>query len=161
MSKAIRVVIADDHALYRHGLAEVLRRDGVEVLAEVPNGDAAVAAALRTDPNVVVMDLNMPGVSGIEATRRLLAAAPGIRVLVLTVSAQGEDVADALRAGAVGYVLKDAPVEEIVAAVRAAAADRPIVSPRTRALTEPTPSTAPARRRGHRARRPRWWGPAA
>ena len=161
MSNAVTVVIADDHTHYRHGLAEALRRDGVEVLADVPNGEAAVEAALRTVPDVVVMDLNMPGVSGIEATRRLLGTAPWMRVLILTVSAQGEDVADALRAGATGYVLKDAPVEEILAAVRVAAAERPTGTARTTAAATHREPELPEPRRRPRLRWRDWWGSVA
>lgn len=152
--KIITVVVADDHPLYRHGLVDLLRRDGIEVLAGVPNGDAAITAVLEFRPDVVVMDLNMPGVSGLEATRRLRAADSSVRVLVLTVSAQDEDVAEALAAGAAGYVLKDAPLEEIVAAVRATASSTEpvpervstISTPRDRAVASPSPSPSPRRR---------------
>jgi DNA-binding NarL/FixJ family response regulator len=143
----LRVVIADDHPLYRHGLADLLRRDGIVVAAEVPNGEAAIAAAVQSEPDVVVMDLNMPGLSGLDATRRLAAEAPAIRVLVLTVSAQDEDVADALRAGAIGYILKDAPVEDIVAAVRAAATGHAPVSGRIEALPADRAPAGPAQQR--------------
>jgi DNA-binding NarL/FixJ family response regulator len=150
--KAITVVVADDHPLHRHRLVDLLRRDGIEVLADVPNGAAAIEAALRHRPDVVVMDLNMPGVSGLEATRRLVAADPGVRVLVLTVSAQEEDVAEALTAGAAGYVLKDAPVEEIVAAVRAAAAGTSTDSRRLPALVAEPGLPSPRRRWFHFSR---------
>jgi DNA-binding NarL/FixJ family response regulator len=146
--KVITVVVADDHPLYRHGLVDLLRRDGIDVLAAVPNGDAAIAVALEFRPDVVVMDLNMPGVSGLEATRRLVAADPSTRVLVLTVSAQDEDVAEALTAGAAGYVLKDAPVEEIVAAVRATASRRePLPERVPRVSTQPDGAVASSPRR--------------
>jgi DNA-binding NarL/FixJ family response regulator len=124
------VVIADDHPFYRSGLADMLRRSGIDVVAEVSNGAAAIGAVAETSPDVVVMDLNMPGVSGLEATQRLLDEAPDRRVLVLTVSADDTDVMDALLAGAGGYVLKDGPVEEIVAAIEAVARGGSVISPR-------------------------------
>jgi DNA-binding NarL/FixJ family response regulator len=123
------VVIADDHAFYRTGLARMLRQTGIHVVAEVANGEAAIRAAEETAPDVVVMDINMPGLSGIEATWRLTAQSPGTRVLVLTVSAEEDDVADAIIAGASGYVLKDGPVEEIAAAIHAAAAGQVVIEP--------------------------------
>jgi DNA-binding NarL/FixJ family response regulator len=128
--QALRVVIADDHPFYREGLARLLRKSGIEVVGEAPNGEAAIRAAEETAPDVVIMDLNMPGMSGVEATRRLIERAPGCRVLVLSVSAQDEDVTKAMRGGAAGYLLKEAPVDEVVAGIKAAAADRPLVSPR-------------------------------
>jgi len=118
----LRVVVADDHPFYRRGLARSLTASGVTVVAEAPSGAAALQAVRETSPDVVVMDLNMPGVSGLEATRQVLAEAPETRVLVLTVSAQETDIADAIAAGACGYVLKDRPVQEVIAGVRAAAA---------------------------------------
>jgi DNA-binding NarL/FixJ family response regulator len=126
----LRVVIADDHPAYRAGLARMLRVNGIDVVAEVSNGDAAIHAVEEHAPQVVVMDLNMPGLSGLEATRRLVDAAPGTRVLVLSVSAQADDVSEAIEAGAHGYVLKDGPLEEVLAAIRAAAAGQAVISPR-------------------------------
>jgi DNA-binding NarL/FixJ family response regulator len=127
----MRVVIADDHALYREGLARLLRKLGVEVVGEAPDGDAAVRLVERTAPDVVVLDLKMPGVSGLEATRRLTGNATPSRVIVLSVSAEESDVTEAIAAGASGYVLKDEPVEEVVAGIRAAAAGGARISPRT------------------------------
>jgi DNA-binding NarL/FixJ family response regulator len=118
----LRVVVADDHPFYRRGLTRSLAASGVDVVAEAPSGAAAVQAVRDTVPDVVVMDLNMPGVSGLEATRQVLDEAPETRVLVLTVSADETDLTDAIVAGACGYVLKDRPVQEVIAGVRAAAA---------------------------------------
>lgn len=118
----LRVVVADDHPFYRRGLARSLTASGISVVVEAPSGAAAVQAVRDTLPDVVVMDLNMPGVSGLEATRQVLEEAPETRVLMLTVSAQENDVVDAIAAGACGYVLKDRPVQEVIAGVRAAAA---------------------------------------
>jgi DNA-binding NarL/FixJ family response regulator len=125
-----RVVIADDHPFYREGLGRLLREHAIDVVAEVPNGEEAVRAVEDLAPDVVVMDLNMPGMSGLEATRRLTALAPASRVLILSVSAQEADVTEAILAGACGYVLKDGPVEEVVAAIRAAASGHSVISPR-------------------------------
>jgi DNA-binding NarL/FixJ family response regulator len=126
----LRVVVADDHPHYRRGLVRILTTAGVEVVAQVANGEAAIEAAVETAPDVVVMDLNMPGMSGFDATRAVRQRAPASPVLVLTVSAQETDVVDAIVAGASGYVLKDAPVDEVVGGIRAVAAGQSQISPR-------------------------------
>ena len=130
MDESLRVVIADDHPHYREGLARLLRKNGIEVVGEAPNGEAAIRAAKETAPDVVIMDLNMPGMSGAEATRRLLEHAPESRVIVLSVSAQDEDVTDAMRGGASGYLVKEAPVDQVIEGIRAAAAGQTLVSSR-------------------------------
>lgn len=129
-TEALRVVVADDHPHYRRGLVRILGASGVEVVAQVANGEAAVQAAVECAPDVVVMDLNMPGLSGFDATRQVRQRAPASPVLVLTVSAQEADVMDAIVAGASGYVLKDAPVDELIAGIRAVAAGQSQISPR-------------------------------
>jgi DNA-binding NarL/FixJ family response regulator len=129
-SDSIRIVLADDHAFFREGLARLLSNAGIEVVAQVADGQAAVEAAIEHAPDVVVMDLSMPGLSGLEATRQLQERAPASRVLVLTVSDSEADVIDAVVAGASGYVLKDAPKEEVIAAVQAVAAGHALISPR-------------------------------
>ena len=126
----LRVVLVDDHPVYRAGLARLLRESGVDVIAELPNGEAALQAVEEMAPDVVVMDLNMPGMSGLEATRQLVAQSPATRVLIVSVSAQEADVTDAILAGASGYILKESPVEEVVAGIRAAAAGQSLISPR-------------------------------
>lgn len=126
----LRVVIADDHPFYRQGLARLLSQCGVEVVGEASNGPMAIELVERTAPDVAVVDLNMPGMSGVEVTRRLNERMPASRVLVVSVSAQEEDVTEAILAGASGYVLKDGPVEEVVAGIRAAAAGESLLSPR-------------------------------
>ena len=132
--RASRVVIADDHPFYRGGLARLLRRSGIDVVGEAADGEAAVLAAEQTVPDVVLMDLNMPGLSGVEATRRLIERAPACRVLLLSVSARDADVTDALRAGASGFVTKEASIDELIEAIRAAAADGAVVSQHTAAV---------------------------
>src|SRR5687768_12127784 len=126
----LRVVLVDDHPVYREGLARLLHECGVDVIAQAGNGEDALAIIEDMAPDVVVMDLNMPGMSGVEVTRRLNERMPASRVLVVSVSAQEEDVTEAILAGASGYVLKDGPVEEVVAGIRAAAAGESLLSPR-------------------------------
>ena len=130
MPARLRVVIADDHPAYRAALARMLRENGVDVVAEVSNGEAAIRSAEEMAPDVVVMDLNMPGLSGLDATRRLIDEIPSTHVLVLSVSAQDDDVTEAMEAGADGYVLKDGPLEEVVGGIRSAAAGQALISPR-------------------------------
>jgi DNA-binding NarL/FixJ family response regulator len=129
-SGVLRVVIADDHPFYRQGLAKLLTQSGVEVVGQASNGPAAIELVERLAPDVAVVDLNMPGMSGVEVTRRLHERMPASRVLVVSVSAQEDDVTEAILAGASGYVLKDGPVEEVVAGIRAAAAGESLLSPR-------------------------------
>jgi DNA-binding NarL/FixJ family response regulator len=127
----MRVVIADDHTFYREGLARLLRKFGVDVVGEAPDGEAAVRLVEETSPDVVLLDLRMPGTSGLEAVRMLTDHAAAAPVLVLSVSAEEWDVTDAIAAGASGYVLKDEPVEEVIAGIRAAAAGGARISPGT------------------------------
>jgi DNA-binding NarL/FixJ family response regulator len=144
-TETLRVAIADDHHRYRAALARELSVNGIAVVAELSNAAAAIAAAVERAPDVLIMDLNMPGVPAIEAIR-ILGEHVGTRVLVLTVSAEAPDMTDAMLSGAAGYVLKDDLPEDIVAAVRAAAAGESPISPRaaTVLLTR-------ARSRGERA----------
>lgn len=123
-------MLVDDHPVYRDGLADLLRSSGIDVVGSVATGEAALRVVEETAPDVVVMDLSMPGMSGLEATRLLTARSPASRVLVLSVSAQEEDVTDAVLAGASGYVVKDGPIEEVVAGIRAAAAGHSLISPK-------------------------------
>jgi DNA-binding NarL/FixJ family response regulator len=114
----IRVVIADDHPVFRDGLHMLLRNaDGIDVVAAVADGQQAITAAADLQPDVVVMDLHMPGTNGIDATRRITTASPHIGVLVLTMLEDDESVFAAMRAGARGYLLKDADQEDIAHAV--------------------------------------------
>jgi DNA-binding NarL/FixJ family response regulator len=129
-TEPLRVVLVDDHPVYRDGLAVLLQESGISVVGSVANGEAALAVVEQVAPDVVVMDLNMPGMSGLEATRRLTERSPASRVLVLSVSAQEEHVTEAVLAGAAGYVVKDGPIEEVVAGIRAAAAGHALISPR-------------------------------
>lgn len=128
------VFIVDDHSFFRAGLRSVLLERGFPVVGEAPNGEAALPLIERRRPDVVVMDLSMPGISGIEATRDLTARFPSIAVLVMTVSASDTDVLDALEAGAAGYLLKDSAPDEIVRAVQAALDGDTPLSPRIAGL---------------------------
>jgi two-component system, NarL family, response regulator LiaR len=115
----IRVLIADDHAVVREGLRGFLAlQEDVEVVGEAADGEEAVAAAERLTPDVALVDLVMPRVDGIEAIRRIRAVAPQTRVIVLTSFADEDKMLPAVRAGAVGYLLKDVDPQELVAAVR-------------------------------------------
>ena len=129
-TEPLRIVLVDDHPVFREGLAALLQQSGIDVVASVADGEAALAVVERTAPDVVVMDLNMPRMSGLEATRRLTERSPASRVLVLSVSTQDDDVTEAVLAGASGYVVKDGPVEEVVAGIRAAAAGQALISPK-------------------------------
>ena len=103
---------------------------GIEVVAEAATGEAAIKKVEETAPDVVIMDLNMPGITGVEATQRLTERSPATRVLVLSVSAEQTDVTDAILAGASGYVLKDDPFEDVISGIRTVAAGQSLISPR-------------------------------
>jgi DNA-binding NarL/FixJ family response regulator len=119
----------DDHDLFRTGLRTLLEEQGVDVVGEADTGTRALEQIRETAPEVVVMDLNMPGISGVEATRQIAMIAPLTRVLVLTISDQDADVMDAILAGACGYLLKDSTIDELMAGIAAAAAGESLVSP--------------------------------
>jgi DNA-binding NarL/FixJ family response regulator len=123
-----RVLIVDDHDLFRTGLRALLDEEGFDVAAAA-SGAAALRRVGELRPDVVVMDLNMPAMSGIETTSRLLDIRPDASVLILTIASDDRRVIEAVRAGARGYLLKDAPLEEIVAGIRAAAAGQSIIAP--------------------------------
>jgi DNA-binding NarL/FixJ family response regulator len=127
---SIRVLVADDQSMVRAGFRMLLtgERD-IEVVAEASNGLEAVAMAERFDPAVVLMDIQMPEIDGLEATRRILAANGAARILILTTFGLDEYVYEALRAGASGFVLKDDPAEQLIAAVRIVAAGNALLSP--------------------------------
>jgi DNA-binding NarL/FixJ family response regulator len=134
----ISVLLADDQPLLRRGFRMILEaEDGVTVAGEAGDGAEAVELAYRIHPDVVLMDIRMPGTDGIEATRRITAAEPGVRVLVLTTFDLDEYAFGALQAGASGFLLKDVRPHELVAAVRTVASGDAVVSPRvTRRLLE-------------------------
>jgi DNA-binding NarL/FixJ family response regulator len=117
----LRILIADDHPLYRDGLSAALKAAGLEVVGEAADGRQAVAVSLDLQPDVVIMDLDMPAKGGIEATRRIAHSSPHVAILVLTMLADDDSVFAALRVGARGYLLKGAGREEIVRAVQTVA----------------------------------------
>lgn len=125
--RRIRIVVADDHAIIRAGLAKLLESAGdMEVVGSAADGCEAVEVSAREQPDVVLMDLSMPRAGGVEATRRIAAAQPGTRVLILTAASRIDQIWDAMRAGAVGHLLKDAEPDALFATIRAAAADAPV-----------------------------------
>ena len=130
---AIRVLLVDDHDLFRTGLANLLEGQQLDVVGQATTGADAIRLAHELAPDVVVMDLNMPGMTGIEATRRIVGASPPARVLVLTISDRDEDVVEAVLAGASGYLTKDASVQDLVRGIEAAAVGEALISPRVAA----------------------------
>lgn len=142
----IRVLLADDQPLIRAGFRMILEEaEGIEVVAEAQDGAEAVRLAAGLAPDVVVMDVRMPGVDGIEATRQIAAADESVRILVVTTFDLDEYAFAALRAGASGFILKDAPIDELVRAIDAVASGDAVVSPRiTRRLLDVYAAHLPA-----------------
>lgn len=126
----LRVILADDHAFYRQGLAAILPEEGIDVVGQAADGLGALRIVQATSPAVAILDLNMPVLSGIEATRRLAETAPHTGVLILTISTEEAVVVEAIAAGARAYVLKDDPIEQVVAGIRSIAAGESLVSTR-------------------------------
>jgi DNA-binding NarL/FixJ family response regulator len=126
---SLRVLIVDDHDLFRSGLRNLLEEEGVNIIGEAAAGQEALQIVRELAPDVVVMDLNMPGMGGVEATRHISAIAPLTRVLMLTISDQDNDVIDAILAGACGYLLKDSSIQDLMAGIRAAALGESLISP--------------------------------
>ena len=126
----LRVLLVDDHDLFRTGLHNLLdEQGGLRVVGEGTNGAEAVRLVRELAPDVVVMDLNMPAMSGVEATRHITALSPLTRVIVLTISDEDGDVMDAIVAGACGYLLKDASIADVVTGIRSAAVGASLISP--------------------------------
>ena len=145
----IRVVVADDHPIVRAGIVALLQdADDVEVVGQASDGEAAVAIALTQRPDVVLMDLRMPGLNGDAATARILAREPRIRVLILTTYESDDQILAAIEAGAAGYLLKAAPESEILAGLRATARGETALAPSAAAAlvrrTTGKPSTGPS-----------------
>ncbi len=126
----IRVLVADDHPVVRGGIVALLgAEDDIEIVGEATTGPDAVALAIELKPDVALMDLRMPGIDGDVATERILAAEPGIRVLVLTTYESDDTILRAIEAGASGYLLKAAPTEELLAGVRSVARGEVALAP--------------------------------
>jgi DNA-binding NarL/FixJ family response regulator len=124
-----RVLLVDDHDLFRTGLRNLLEEGDVDVVGEAGAGEDALRLVRELQPDVVVMDLNMPGMTGVEATKRIISLAPLTRVVVLTISDQDADVMDAIMAGACGYLLKDASIEDVMRGIQSAAVGESLISP--------------------------------
>lgn len=148
----IRVVVADDHPIVRAGIIALLQdADDVSVVGQADDGETAVSVALAERPDVVLMDLRMPALDGVQATARILAREPGIRVLILTTYESDDQILAAIEAGAAGYLLKAAPESEILAGLRATARGETALAPSAaaalvrRATAKPTagPSLSP------------------
>ena len=125
----VRVLLVDDHDLFRTGLRNLLEGQGMHIVGEAAGGSEALQIVRETAPDVVVMDLNMPGMNGVEATRHMSRDAPLTRVIVLTVSEQEQDVMDAILAGACGYLLKDASIQDLIQGIESAAVGESLISP--------------------------------
>jgi DNA-binding NarL/FixJ family response regulator len=125
----LRVLLVDDHDLFRTGLRNLLEDEGVLVVGEAGTGNEALRMVEELAPDVVVMDLNMPGMTGVEATRQIASVAPLARVLVLTISDQDADVMDAILAGACGYLLKDSSIGDLMQGIRSASVGESLISP--------------------------------
>jgi DNA-binding NarL/FixJ family response regulator len=125
----LRVLLVDDHDLFRTGLRNLLEDQGLHVVGEAATGEEAIRSVRELTPDVVVMDLNMPGISGVDATRQVIAEAPLTRVVVLTISDQDGDVMDAILAGACGYLLKDSSIQDLMRGIQSAAVGESLISP--------------------------------
>jgi DNA-binding NarL/FixJ family response regulator len=126
---ALRVLIVDDHDLFRTGLRNLLEEQGVQIVGEAATGTDAVRIVRELAPDVVVMDLNMPGMGGVEATRNISGIAPLTRVVMLTISEEDSDVMDAILSGACGYLLKDSSIQDLIAGIESAARGESLISP--------------------------------
>jgi len=125
----LRILVVDDHPIWRHSVAAGLEEAGCTVAGTAGDGAQALRVAAATRPGVVLLDLNLPDMSGAEVTRRLLAADPAVRVLILSASGERQDVLDAMTAGATGYLVKSAQFSELLAAVRSTAAGEAVFTP--------------------------------
>lgn len=125
----VRVLLADDHRMLREGVRRTLEDNGVAVVAEADDGEQAVQLAIEHDPDVILMDVSMPNVDGVEATRRVREQRPDARIVMLTMHSDQDIVTNAIRAGASGYLTKDCSSDELVGAVRAVAGGDTVLSP--------------------------------
>jgi len=128
-TETLRVLLVDDHDLFRTGLRNLLEEQTVQVVGEAADGAQAIRMVRELAPDVVVMDLNMPGMSGVEATRQVTTLAPLTRVVVLTISDQDEDVMNAILAGACGYLMKDSSIQDLMQGIKAASVGESLISP--------------------------------
>jgi DNA-binding NarL/FixJ family response regulator len=144
MSEPVRVLVVDDHQMVRAGITALLAAtDDIVVVGQAGDGNEATVAATQTRPDVVLMDLSMPVVDGVEATRRIIAVLPDVKVVVLTSFSDHARVSDALAAGAVGYLLKDCDPADLLAAVHSAAAGHVPLDPRVARVLLPSGKPRP------------------
>ncbi len=146
----MKVLLVDDHKMMRDGLRAILEREGIDVVGEASTGHEAIALAQRLKPNIIIMDITMPDLNGIDATRRLVAERHGVKVIALSVNSDRRYVLAMFEAGAVGYLLKNAASDELVQAVRTVSGDLTYVSPAIAGVLvdsrlSPTPQTRPDR----------------
>jgi DNA-binding NarL/FixJ family response regulator len=125
----VRILIADDHALFRDGLRSLLQSQGHEVVGEAPNGKMAIELAKKLRPDLVLMDISMPELNGVAATKELSAQLPEVKVVILTASEQDDTLFDAIKAGAQGYLLKNLEADEFFALLDAASRGEPALTP--------------------------------
>ena len=147
-ARSLRVLLVDDHDLFRSGLRSLLEEQGLNVVGEADNGQSAMRLVSELAPDVVIMDLNMPGLTGVETTRQLAGIAPHTRVVVLTISADDEDVMDAVMAGACGYLLKDSSIDELIAGSAPPQRGESLISPQIAAKLLQRLRAQTRRRRG-------------
>jgi DNA-binding NarL/FixJ family response regulator len=140
----VRVILADDHKIMREGIHALLEHEpGIEVIGEAEGGESAVRLALQQRPDVVIMDITMPDMSGIEATRRILAELPEIKIIALSMHSDLRFVREMMAAGAAGYLLKDAAYEELRSALHAVSHNRTYLSPALNAAAQEQDAPAP------------------
>jgi two-component system, NarL family, response regulator DegU len=125
----IRLMLVDDHSVLRQGMRRTFEEEGYEVVAEANDGNEAIRLASQFTPDVIVMDVSMPGMDGVEATRRIIAANPNQRIVMLTMHIDHAVMSDALKAGAIGYVTKDCTTDEIIDIIKQAANPETLLSP--------------------------------
>ena len=143
MTEKIKVLIADDHALMRMGLKALLEtQPDIETVGEASDGSEAVRKARKSPPDVVIMDILMPGTDGIEATRRITEALPGVKILILTTSTSSDDLNRAIQAGAAGAVLKSEANKRLLSAIRAVAKGASAISSEVRTMIDEDPPAA-------------------
>lgn len=142
--KKTSVLIVDDHAILRMGLASLLNaKKDIEVVGDAANGATGIKKALKLQPDIVIMDLMMPGMDGVEATAQLVAKAPAVKILILTTFGTSDGISHALQAGAKGAVMKNCDFSELVTAIRTIVAGREYVSPEVKRIISKDPPVAP------------------